>query len=128
MNEETKIWLHRIICTLFLSLSIFIDIRFFLEIDTFIIIFFPLFSLVLFLNSLTLSFKCFRYQDKIISVYAGFIHHTLRINSEIYDEQTTLITFTPIKLSTKLENNIEINATISTLNRISIKINNKLIK
>ena len=80
------------------------------------------------ISSLFLNYQEYEFDDKtIISVYAGWIHHTLRINGKKYDEHTTLHSFVPIKLSTTV-NCVKIEATISRFcNRIALKINDKLI-
>jgi hypothetical protein len=88
--------------------------------------FFPFFIAML-IGALLLSYKEYCYNDKIISVYAGFYHHTLRVDGELCDEHNTIVAYTPIKLSTTIGEDV-IEATISLTNRISIKVNNKLIQ
>lgn len=85
------------------------------------------FAIAFFISSLLLCYKEYSYNGNIISVYAGWFHHTLRINGEILDEHTTSISLTPIYLSTTLEDGTKLEATISHLNRISLKANDKLI-
>lgn len=81
----------------------------------------------MFISTLLLSYKEYVIDDKIISVYVGFYHHTLRINGEKYDEHNTIMTFTPIRLSTTLENGRKIEVIISLTNRISTKLNDKIL-
>lgn len=85
------------------------------------------FAVIMFISTLLLSYKEYVIDDKIISVYAGFYHHTLRINGEKYDEHNTIMTFTPIRLSTTLENGSKIEVIISLTNRISTKLNDKIL-
>lgn len=81
---------------------------------------------VMFVASLFLNYKEYHFKGMVISVYAGWIHHTLRINGEKYDEHTTLFSYVPIKLSTTV-NDVKIKATVSRFcNRIALKINDKL--
>ena len=85
-------------------------------------------AILMLIESLLVSYKEYEYNGKIISVYAGYFHHTLRINGEKFDEHNTLLAFTPIKLTTKLDQTTDIEATITLTNRISLKINNKLLE
>lgn len=79
------------------------------------------------IGSFLLSYKEYSYNDKKISVYAGWFHHTLRINDEKYDELNILIFFAPIKLTTTLDDESKVEATITLLNRIKVKVNDKLL-
>lgn len=83
-------------------------------------------SLVMFISALLLSYKERFYNGSTISVYAGYFHHTLRVNGVKYDEHNTLISWMPIVLSTTLEDGTKIDSTISLTNRITIKINDRL--
>lgn len=85
------------------------------------------FALLMFISALLINYKEYRYNDMIISVYAGYYHHTLRINRVKYDEHNTLSSFTPIVLKTTRDDGVVITATISLTNRIAVKINDKLI-
>lgn len=76
--------------------------------------------------ALLISYREYEYEGVIISVYAGWYHHTLRIDGELYDEHSTLITYSPIYLSTTIED-YTIEARITLTNRISVKVNDKLI-
>lgn len=80
---------------------------------------------IMLISALLLNYKTYQYYGNVITVYAGWFHHVLRINGEKYDEHNTLMTFAPIYLSTTLEN-AKIEVTISTFNRIALKINDKL--
>ena len=82
----------------------------------------------MFIGALLLNYKEYNYNGKTISVYAGWFHHTLRIDGEIFDEHNTLIFYTAIDLSTTFEEQTKIEARISTMNRISLKIDGKLVK
>lgn len=85
------------------------------------------FALLMFISALLINYKEYRYNDMIISVYAGYYHHTLRINRVKYDEHNTLSSFTPIVLKTTRDDGTVVSATISLTNRIAVKINDKLI-
>lgn len=84
-------------------------------------------AIIMFVATLFLNYKEYNFENVKISVYAGFYHHTLRINGEKFDEHSTLIYYTPIKLSTTINENTNIEAIITLTNRITLKINNKLI-
>lgn len=89
-------------------------------------------SIPMLIAALLLSYKEIEYKGKKISVYAGFYHHTLRINGELCDEHNTLVTWSAIKLSTTTQDDEsepdKIEATISLTNRIAIKVNDKILK
>ena len=80
------------------------------------------------ISALLLSYKECKFDGKTISVYAGFYHHTLRVDGELCDEHNTILFFTPIKLSTTDKEGNIIETNISLTNRISIKVNDKLCK
>lgn len=84
-------------------------------------------ALIMFIGSLLLNYKEYQYNGIKISIYAGWYHHTLRVNGEICDEHNTVVSYIPINLSTTVNNDMELDATISLTNRISLKVNNKLI-
>lgn len=86
-----------------------------------------IFAVPMFIGALLLSYKEYDYNGKKISVYAGWFHHTLRVNGEMYDEHNTLFSWTPVMLSTTLEDGTVLDATISLTNRISLKADNRLI-
>lgn len=83
--------------------------------------------IVIFICSLLISYKEYQVGGKTISVYAGWYHHTLRIDGTKYDEHNTIVSHTPIKLSTTLEDGTKLEATISLTNRITLKANDKLV-
>lgn len=89
---------------------------------------FPMLSFAFFINSLFIKFKEYNYNEIKIGIYVGFYHHYLKINGIKCDEYNTLFSLTPIKLSTVIENNIKIEATISTSNAVSVKVNDILIE
>ena len=80
-----------------------------------------------FIGSLTLNYKEYDYNGKILSVYAGWFHHTLRIDGVLLDEHNTLISFVHIILSATTEDGTSLEATVTTFNRISLKADNKLL-
>lgn len=79
-----------------------------------------------FISSLFLSCKIYDYNGAEIIVYAGWYHHYIKVSQVKLDEHNTLISFSPIVLSTTLGNGTKIQATISLTNRISLKINDQL--
>lgn len=83
--------------------------------------------IIIFIGSLLISYKEYQVGGKTISVYAGWYHHTLRIDSVKYDEHNTIVSHTPIKLSTTLDDGTKLEATISLTNRITLKANDKLV-
>jgi len=91
-----------------------------------IYIFLP-FAIIFFIVSLLLSYREYYYNGQWISVYSGWVHHTLRINGEKCDERNALLHFLPIKLSTTMEDGTKFDATITLTNRITLKANDKLI-
>ena len=101
----------------------------------FLAYYFLIIAIPMFIDSLLLSYKEYEYKGNTISVYAGFYHHTLRVNGELCDEYNTIITYTPIFLETIIkpknegEEEILIEATISFFtNRITLKVDKKLLK
>lgn len=83
-------------------------------------------TLPIFISTFFIQYKEYKFKGNIISVYAGYTYHFLKINGEIYDEYRELFSLTPIKLNTILDDNTKIEATISTSNHIFLKINDKL--
>ena len=85
------------------------------------------FAAVLFINALFfLSCKRYYYNNQKIVVYAGILHHYIKVDDEKCDEHTTLMRFIPIKLATSLADGSLMECTISTINRIATKINGRL--
>lgn len=83
-------------------------------------------TLTMFIGSLLLSYKTYKFNGNTISIYAGYYNHYIKVNGEKFDEHKTLASFTPIILSCTLEDGNQLQATISTTNRIALKINDKL--
>ncbi|MBE7087845.1 MAG: hypothetical protein E7369_06060 [Clostridiales bacterium] len=81
-----------------------------------------------FVVSMLLSCKVYHYGENEIIVYAGSYHHYLKINGEIFDEYNSSFSWGPIFLYSSLDDGTEINVTISTSNRIALKIDGKLYK
>ncbi|MBQ9486117.1 MAG: hypothetical protein IJU83_04685 [Clostridia bacterium] len=84
-------------------------------------------AIIMLIGASLLSYKEYDYNGKKISVYAGWFHHTLRVNGEKCDEHNTLVSWTPIHLSTTLEDGTQLDAIITLTNRISLKANDKLL-
>lgn len=89
--------------------------------------FFLLPAILFLIESLLVSYKEYDYNGKKLSVYAGFYHHTLRVDGEKCDEHNTITTFSPIYLSTTMKDGTVVDATITLTNRISLKVNDKLL-
>lgn len=137
MKEKNKIVVHRIVWfwIFVFSLGLMIGLIFAFEgsdsiaayiIIQMILLPFVIVAFVIFIMSFFLSYKEYQYNKKTISVYAGYFHHTLRIDGEKYDEHNTLSSFIPIVLSTTLDDGTKLEAKISLTNRITLKINDKL--
>jgi len=88
---------------------------------------FLILAIPLFISSLFLSYKEYFYNGIKISVYAGFFHHTLRINGIKQDEHSAFF-FIKIFLSTSLDGETLVEAKITSFNRIVVKVNGKMIK
>ncbi len=79
-------------------------------------------------ESLFLSYKRYVYNHNEIVVYADFYHHYIKVNGNLIYEHNTIISFTPICMYGIMEDGIKLNVVISLMNRISLKINDKLYK
>lgn len=88
---------------------------------------FLILAILLFIGSLFLSYKEYFYNGIKISVYAGFFHHTLRINGIKQDEHSAFF-FIIILLSTSLDEETLVEAKITSFNRIVVKVNGKMIR
>lgn len=88
---------------------------------------FLILAIPLFIGSLFLSYKEYFYNGIKISVYAGFFHHTLRINGIKQDEHSAFF-FIVILLSTSLDEETLVEAKITSFNRIVIKVNGKMLR
>ena len=84
-------------------------------------------AILMFIASLLICYREYNYNGKKLSVYAGWYHHTLRVDGVKCDEHNTVISFTPLKLSTTLDDGTKLEATISLTNRVALKINDKLV-
>lgn len=85
-------------------------------------------TILLFIQSLLLCYRKYEYNGQTIEIYAGYYNHYIKVNNEKYDEHKTLATFSPIMLSCTLDSGEKIQATISLTNRVSLKINDKLLQ
>ena len=74
-----------------------------------------------------LNYKEYIYDGHEIIAYAGYSHHYIKIDGEKTDEHNSVFFLTPIYLSSDLDENTVVSATISITNRISVKVNNRLI-
>lgn len=132
LYEKKKLLIHRIIWFILLLLVIIVSIIMSDEIwdyDTIVIILFihaDIFIPIIFIVSLFLSYKSYRYNGDFIVVYSGWFHHYIKVNGTKMDEHNTLQTFIPILLTCTLDDGTDLEATITLTNRISLKINNQL--
>lgn len=83
--------------------------------------------LLIFVCTLCLHCKTYTFRGNSIVVYAGFCNHYIKANGVKCDEHITLISFTPIVMSCKLDDGTMLKATISMSNRIALKANDKLL-
>ncbi len=88
--------------------------------------FINIFLLAIYVNSWLLSCKEYEYEGNHIVVFAGFYRHYISVNGIKVDEHDTIVSFAPIYLSATLEDGADLDAVITTSNRISLKINNRL--
>lgn len=68
----------------------------------------------------------YEYKGKTILVYGGCMHHYLKYCGEKVDEYDALFLYSPVRLTYTLDDGTHIAAIISTSNRITLKINDKL--
>lgn len=80
------------------------------------------------IDSFLLSCKKYNVDGCEIIVFAGFANHYIKANGVKIDEYKTVFKFSPITMNATLENGKVITATVSTTNRIAVKINNRLVK
>lgn len=85
-------------------------------------------ALAIFISSLSLSCKEYRYNGNDILVYAGWYNHYIKVNGEKFDEHNTLTSFTALTMSCTLNDGAVVQVTISIMNSISLKINGRLQK
>lgn len=81
----------------------------------------------IFVCTLCLHCKTYTFKGNSIVVYAGFCNHYIKANGVKCDEHITLISFTPIVMSCKLDDGTMLKATISMSNRIALKADDKLL-
>lgn len=84
-------------------------------------------SFFLFLHSLLLSCKVYKYKEKTIIVYAGHWNHYIKVNDMLLDEHRSFTKWFTIHLSGICDGDI-FEAKITNFGRISLKINNQLYK
>lgn len=84
-------------------------------------------TLTYFICAIHLNCKEYKYNDNLIIVYAGLYNHFILIDEVKYDEHKTFSSFVPIYLSCTLPSGDIADVTISTSNKIALKINNKLV-
>jgi len=80
--------------------------------------------LAAFVQSLTLSCKVYDYNGRQIIVYAGWMKRYMKVNGTKVDERSTMFTYTTINLGCVLDDGAEACASITRMNRISLRINN----
>lgn len=88
---------------------------------------FSLIFFAIFLSLLLVSYKEYDYNGEQITVYAGYNKHYLCVNGQKCDEHNTFIFYTPLHLETILASGEKLEVTISLTNRITTKINGRMI-
>lgn len=138
MKERSKLVFRRFIWFILLVIRIvtlaFIVIKMRTVDDEFVsyyaifygISFADIFILSFFICSLTHSYKVYEYYGNIILIYAAWSQHYIKVNDEIKDEYSAFVFRTSIELYCTLYDGTELHATISTSNRIKLKINGVL--
>ena len=126
--DKKKIKMHKTIWLIIWTVSVVAAVC----LTVFYVYAFPLFLLLVlfiscfFISAMSLSCRAYEYNGNIITVYAGSSHHYLKVNGKIMDEYTAFFRNSPIYLSTNLPDGTYLQATITTMNRVSLKINNVL--
>ena len=75
--------------------------------------------------SLLLSCNQYQYNGQNIIVYSGWFHHYITVDGSLKDEHNTFIGDNPILLSVRLDSGEELEVLISTIHRITLKIDGK---
>ncbi len=91
-----------------------------------ILIVFDVFLFIIFLGTMLMSCKVYDLDGKDLIVYSGLYRHYIKYDGTILDEHNTFQTYVPIYLSTTIDDETYIEVTISTMNRIFLKVNDKL--
>lgn len=128
LHEEKKLLTRKLFWFLLVVIGCIICIKAFKDLwEWFTLLFLIELTIVaFFFGSLSLSCKSYKYKNYRIIAYSGWFHHYVKVNEEMVDEHNTLITFTPITLESTLDSGEKIFVRISTLNSITLKINDKL--
>ena len=130
LEEKKTIFICRIIWSVLMVIGLLVPIFAIDEEETFVLavccIFADIFILIFLISSFLYSCKVYEYNGNVIVVYAGYSHHYIKVNGEKTDEYISSIFFTPIRLSCTLEDGTHLAATVSLVNRISLKINDRL--
>lgn len=95
-------------------------------ITKYIFIIIDIFMIFIFLGTMLMSCKVYDLDGKDLIVYSGLYRHYIKYDGTILDEHNTFQTYVPIYLSTTIDDETYIEVTISTMNRISLKVNDKL--
>lgn len=80
------------------------------------------------IGAFLISYKQYNYNGINITIYSGWYHHTLRVNGKLSDEHNSIFSFTPFRLCATLDDGTKLEASVTLTNRISLKINDKLIQ
>lgn len=127
--DKKKIKTHKTICLVIWAISLIATacltvFCFYVFYILFIYVF--LFISCFLVPAMFVSCRVYDFNGNIITVYAGSSHHYLKVNGKIMDEYTAFFRNNPIYLSTNLPDGTYLQATITTMNRVSLKINNVL--
>lgn len=95
-------------------------------ITKYVFIIIDIFMIFIFLGTMLMSCKVYDLDGKDLIVYSGLYRHYIKYDGTILDEHNTFQTYVPIYLSTTIDDETYIEVTISTMNRISLKVNDKL--
>lgn len=126
--DKKKIKTHKTIWLIIWAINLIVTIGFIIAgfYMWVVMLYISIFLFSFFISALLLSCRVYDFNGNIITVYAGWFHHYLKVNGKVMDENNTLISFSPIYLSTNLPDGTYLHATITTMNRVSLKINNVL--
>lgn len=80
------------------------------------------------ISTLLLSCKIYLYDDQKIVVYAGHYHNYIKVDGVKVDEFNTFSSRVIIYLSCTLDDGTYVDVKITTSNRITLKIDNRLYK
>lgn len=128
--DKKKIKMHKTIWLIIWTVSVVAAVC----LTVFYVYAFPLFLLLVlfiscfFISAMSLSCRAYEYNGNIITVYAGWSNHFIKVNGVKVDEYVSMSMFNygAIDLQTTLSDGSFVMARISPSNKITLKINNVL--